>query len=81
MPYLKTERRLDLEEGQIADSELTPGDLNYLITLLCHRYFKEHHNYQGLNDIIGALESCKLELYRRKAGPYEDLKIFENGDV
>lgn len=33
------------------------------------------------SEIIGALECCKLELYRRIAAPYEDIKIGENGDV
>jgi hypothetical protein len=27
------------------------------------------------------LECCKLELYRKIAAPYEDIKIQENGDV
>jgi hypothetical protein len=31
--------------------------------------------------VIGALENCKMELYRRKIAPYEDIKIEENGDV
>jgi hypothetical protein len=33
------------------------------------------------NDVIGALECCKLELYRRMVAPYENTKIKENGDV
>lgn len=31
--------------------------------------------------MVGALESAKLELYRRKVSPYEDQKIEANGDV
>jgi len=31
--------------------------------------------------VIGALEACKLEFYRRAVVPYEDKKIKENGDV
>ena len=31
--------------------------------------------------MIGALESAKLELYRRSIALYEDTKIKENGDV
>ena len=37
--------------------------------------------YAHLNEAIGALESAKLELYRRLAAPYEDEKIRESGDV
>jgi hypothetical protein len=38
-------------------------------------------NYQHFNDVLGALEGAKLELYRRRIAPYEDTKIVENGDV
>jgi hypothetical protein len=31
--------------------------------------------------MIGALECCKLELYRMLIAPYEDAKINENGGV
>ena len=31
--------------------------------------------------MIGALECCKQEYYRTVVGPYEDMKIDENGDV
>ena len=31
--------------------------------------------------MIGALECCKQEYYRAVVGPYEDIKIEENGDV
>lgn len=37
--------------------------------------------YVELNEVVGALESAKLELYRRIVGPYEDKKSAENGDV
>ena len=37
--------------------------------------------YAHLNEALGALESAKLELYRRLAAPYEDEKKSETGDV
>jgi len=37
--------------------------------------------YDDYNTLIGVLENIKLELYRRKIIPYEDIKIKENGDV
>lgn len=59
-----------------------PGELNYLVTLLCLKYLNERgEKYQTYNDILGALEGCKLEMYRRRIAPYEDKKIEENGDV
>jgi len=58
------------------------GDLNYAFTIIAQKYLREHGlNYQHINDVVGALEGCKMELYRRVAAPYEDDKIAENGDV
>ena len=37
--------------------------------------------YAHLNEVIGAIDCAKLELYRRVATPYEDKKIEESGDV
>ncbi len=30
---------------------------------------------------LNALDDAKMELYRRYAGPYEDQKIIDNGDI
>lgn len=83
MPYIKQERRAALLTGydDRNESPSVAGELNFNITFLINEYFRDHHNYQGINDIIGALEGAKLEFYRRVAAPYEDTKIVENGDV
>ena len=79
MPYIKHHRRDDIDLGSLPSNS---GELNYLLTTLCHEYWSfNRSNYQAFNDIIGALEGCKLELYRRRVAPYEDEKIKENGDV
>jgi hypothetical protein len=78
MPYIKQEDRQHLAYGNIPTS---PGELNYEITNLIKLYWNDHPNYQGINDILGALEGAKLEFYRRVVVPYEDTKIKENGDV
>ncbi len=75
MPYIKKDRR----GSKIA---LSPGDLNYQITCACLKYVKNNKlSYQTINDIIGALESAKMELYRRVAVPYERNKMAMNGDL
>lgn len=79
MPYIKDYMREGIRDRHTPPKG--PGDLNYLFTDIILRYFEEHHNYQGINDIIGALEGAKLEFYRRHVVPYEDTKIVENGDV
>jgi hypothetical protein len=80
MPYIIRELREVLEkQGTCLEN---PGDLNYLLTKVCLRYLNyKGERYQVYNDIIGALECCKLEMYRRAIAPYEDVKIKENGDV
>lgn len=79
MPYLPPPEKEDLDAGY---PMTTPGDLNYKITKLCDYYLTLNGlNYSRINEVIGALECAKLELYRRVAAPYEDIKIEQNGDV
>ncbi len=88
MPYIDQNKRLrfteltDKLEKLPAEVQLKAGDLNYLFTVLCKSYLEFYgSNYQTMNDMIGALEGCKLEIYRRIVGAYEDKKIISNGDV
>lgn len=85
MPYIKKEdrERLTTVTQVLESAEIrTPGELNYLVTLLTHRYLNQKpESYQQYNDAIGALEGAKLELYRRHVASYENDKIKENGDV
>lgn len=93
MPYIKQEDR-EIVNQKIDDLIAcveTPGDLNYVISRLCHRGFQvpvndgggppAELNYQNLNGLIGVLECVKLELYRTVVAPYEDRKRKENGPV
>ena len=60
----------------------TAGELNYIFTQIIRGHIDTYGlNYSNVNVILGALEGAKLELYRRLAAPYEDVKIKENGDV
>lgn len=91
MPYVKQVRRDAILERTITDSGvshrinlaeiITAGELNYAITEIVKAYYKGGQSYQGINDVVGALEGAKLEFYRRVAVPYENDKIKENGDV
>ena len=79
MPYIDPKNRYDLQVGFTPNN---PGELNYLFTSLITEYLKtKKTSYQTINDILGALEGCKLEFYRRIAVPYEQDKIKTNGDV
>lgn len=84
MPYISQQRRAQLGtamEYSAIDTIDSPGELNYLITMFVKDYLGDKPNYERFNAAIGALESAKLELYRRLISPYEDRKIKENGDV
>jgi hypothetical protein len=80
MPYITKERREAIAGGVHPENG---GELNFAITALVDRYLarKNGFRYSDLNEVLGAIEAAKLELYRRVAGPYEDRKIAEAGDV
>lgn len=86
MPYIKPERRDWPAEiaSEIGDyfhngDSVSMGDLNFLITEILLATAPK--NYSDFNAIVGMLECCKLEFYRRAVAEYEDEKIKENGDV
>ena len=83
MPYIHQQDRSKFADMFVLIPDIkTAGELNYTLTMICKDYLKVNGKcYQTYNDIIGALEGCKLEFYRRQIGPYEDVKIVENGDV
>jgi hypothetical protein len=85
MPYVDSYSRQRLDEnidclGALLAVEGT-GEANYVITKLLQYWMGKNPNYATLDAAVGVLECVKLELYRRKIGPYEDKKCKENGDV
>jgi hypothetical protein len=85
MPYIKQSDREELSslvEDMYSIGIDNPGELNYLVTQLVHAYLSGRApSYQAYNDVLGALEGAKLELYSRSIRKYEDEKIAVNGDV
>lgn len=84
MPYIKNERRLELDAkmSEILDENLGVGELNYVISRLIKNLMdKNPINYAFCNNIIGVLECAKQEFYNRVVTPYETVKIQENGDL
>lgn len=82
MPYIPQDERNRFDYDITHLAPQSAGQLNYIITQLCRNYIKNFgENYQHYNDILGALEGCKLELYRRSVANYEDKKIDSNGDL
>ena len=85
MPYLKRKRSEPWLPRDVVLSSgiISAGDLNYSIHQRIAEYIKANGgiNYQTMNDVFGALECIKMELYRRIMVPYEDIKMRDNGDV
>lgn len=82
MPYVKQERRADLNKVVIAMSEakvVADGDLNYIL----FRFAKYHISpgYNNYKNFLGELNEAAEEIRRRLLAPWEDMKIEENGDV
>jgi len=82
MPYIEQKRRDEL----VYYLSETPGELNFKITEMVNDYLfgkctgEKPICYSTINEVIGALECCKLELYR-KLSWYEEQKEKENGSV
>lgn len=85
MPYIPEARRKEFDEvgktGHHPKMEV-PGELAYELTLKITKYLKYHGiSFTTISDIIGALETTKLEFNRRVIVPYEDDKRHQHGDV
>jgi hypothetical protein len=65
----------------VLSPNLSPGELNYVITRLIYAWVQDGLSYTNINTAMGVLECVKQELYRRVAVPYEDRKREANGDV
>lgn len=89
MPYITDQNKgkvdpklTDLLEHVASDKSFDAGHLNYVLTRTMLAFVEGRGlRYAQINAAIGAVECAKMELYRRVAGPYEDVKIAENGDV
>ena len=91
MPYIKQDKR-DILDPAIAElftllinlqlddeSNNMEGNMNYIFTKLLKQCYGD--SYGEINDALGVLSAVQLEFYRRVAAPYEDQKIYDNGDV
>ena len=89
MPYIKNEKRNKITpvihgpSGRIEMNQIDcAGDLNYAFTKLAIDFLiKKGLSYQTINDISGAFTEAQREFERRVVAPYEDTKIYLNGDV
>jgi hypothetical protein len=79
MPYIPPSEKKRVDQDNLIT---TAGQFNYALNQLVNIYIEQNEfNYQTANDIVGAIECAKMEIYRRLVAPYEDKKILQNGDV
>src|SRR5258708_5569624 len=92
MPYIKSEQKVKVNDSlQALISDIREhlvderdGILNYCISEMVSQSMRPpsgEWRYRLLERCIGIVECCKLELYRRLVGPYEDKCIEKNGDI
>ncbi|MCK5602733.1 hypothetical protein KAR91_12710 [Candidatus Pacearchaeota archaeon] len=55
--------------------------MNYIISRIVTTDIRYNKCYLTINEAMGVLACVQQELYRRLAGPYEDQKCEQNGDV
>lgn len=85
MPYVSRDSRTKLDPAikLLWDLIETDGELNYTMTKLALAFVERQggESYTNLSKALAAFEAAKLEFYRRKIAPYEDIKSLQNGDV
>lgn len=85
MPYVQQERRKELDseiEALVKKlKEMALGDVVYALYRITKDVYGNTKNYYTKAQGITALESTKLEYYRRILASYEDEKSKENGDI
>jgi hypothetical protein len=81
MPYIKKERRAELDKIVTTMLEVpvkADGDLNYILYKYCKTITPSYNNYKNY---CGELRQCATEIERRLLANYEDEKIKMHGDV
>lgn len=78
--YLNLDPSIEIE-NPIKYKELSPGELNYVISKIIWDIFDKSASYSLGNELVGVLECVKQEFIRRRLNQYEDGKIVENGDL
>lgn len=82
MPYIKPGDRPSIDNFIDKLMICNEGELNYAITRMIANYISSYgKKYATLNAVHGVLSCINNELYRTVTGPYEDIKIHDNGGI
>lgn len=84
MPYIKPEKREEIDKliPKLGIEITDVGELNYTLTRIAAQYLiGKGLSYEQINAVSGVLQKVAAEFDMRVTRPYEELKIFQNGDV
>lgn len=85
MPYITQDRRDAFDEYifEIVEELENAGEFNYVISKIAACLVNQgvDTRYENLNAVDGAIGLAQAEFRRRWVYPYEDQKIYENGDL
>lgn len=82
MPYVKQDRRLELDqvvEAMVKANIKADGDLNYVLYTFAKRFIPA--SYNNYKNYLGELNEAAMEIRRRLLSEYEEKKIRDNGDI
>jgi len=84
MPYVdaETRNRVDRSGFEAGDKS---GVLTYRLWRLLEEWMRDGRgggwSYGSMNEVVGCLETAKLEFSRRYLWPYEDQKMEDHGSL
>ncbi len=86
MPYVLPEVRERLDKDIL--SAQNPGELGYTVAMLIDAYIfrnsrdpeKPEFWFKDVAELMGTIESIKMEVYRRVVVPYENYQLNRAGD-
>jgi hypothetical protein len=84
MPYIKPELREEIDPhiSALVETLGDEGSLNYALTRIVAKYLvAQGVRYDSINTVSGVLQKVAAEFDARVTRPYEELKIFQNGDI
>ena len=83
MPYISPGDRPEIDKAlNELPAAMSPGEVAYAITrIVMNHSTLDPESYGGLAQIIGVMETVKLEFQERLVAPYEALKAKLNGDA
>jgi len=80
MAYVTKKQRNTIDLFAIGDCKFKDSrELGYAILTLAETFLRDHPT--SYNDVVGAVETVKHEIYKKYILPFEEQNKFDNGDT